>query len=465
MRGILFALGIAAPGMSQAAWDPAPWLADLDQAHQAVEQKYANLDWLTRERGVDLDAMFRSSADRISRAGSDAGARAEFERLFTRFHDGHVDLRWPRAAQGEPVPPQPLCAKLGYDAAQASPGVSAHFTGYRALGGDNVFPAGTFEAASRRVGAVRIGVFQPQGYPALCEATVKALAIPADKPCDERCEDAILTWAYARLTADLEDRLRQLKAAGATVLLVDLGGNGGGSEWAEAAARTMSARPLTSAPLGFVRGPHWAKQWADLAAQLRKAAVANPQDRARLEAWAAEAEAAKAEADRPCAPRLCIGRAGFATGLVGSAPAGSFAGKDWAPSVFSAAQFPYHDGVWDGPVLVLVDQETWSAAEEFAAMLRDNGAAIIVGERTGGAGCGHTFEGTPTTLAHSGAVLELPDCVRFRRDGSNEVNGIVPDQPTGMRAFDPPALKARLIEARLPAAILQAESLSGKVEN
>jgi C-terminal processing protease CtpA/Prc len=43
------------------------------------------------------------------------------------------------------------------------------------------------------------------------------------------------------------------------------------------------------------------------------------------------------------------------------------AGKDWGVLVFSPAQFPYHDGVWDGPLIVLVDQETWSAAEEFAA--------------------------------------------------------------------------------------------------
>jgi C-terminal processing protease CtpA/Prc len=148
-----------------------------------------------------------------------------------------------------------------------------------------------------------------------------------------------------------------------------------------------------------------------------------------------------------------VGRAGYATGLVGAARAGEFAGKPWADLVFSIAQFPYHDAVWSGPLTVLVDDETWSAAEEFAAVLQDNRAAVIVGSRTGGAGCGHTQGGTPTVLKHSGATLELPDCVRFRADGSNEVAGVIPDVVLGMRASDGPNFKARLIQAHLPTAI------------
>jgi len=75
----------------------------------------------------------------------------------------------------------------------------------------------------------------------------------------------------------------------------------------------------------------------------------------------------------------------------------------------------------------LVDRETWSAAEYFAALLQDNQAATVVGELTGGAGCGYTDGGIPTKLKNSGARLKMPDCVRFRADGSNEVNGITPD--------------------------------------
>ena len=68
-----------------------------------------------------------------------------------------------------------------------------------------------------------------------------------------------------------------------------------------------------------------------------------------------------------------------------------------------------------------------SSAEYFAAILQDNHAATIIGESTGGAGCGYTNGGIPAKLRNTGAIVKMPDCIRFRTDGSNEVNGIIPD--------------------------------------
>jgi C-terminal processing protease CtpA/Prc len=109
--------------------------------------------------------------------------------------------------------------------------------------------------------------------------------------------------------------------------------------------------------------------------------------------------------------------------------------------------------------LVLTDQETWSAAEQFAALLQDNRAALIVGARTGGSGCGHSWGGTPTRLPNSGATLTLPDCARLRADGSNEVSGVVPDHLLAWRANDGRAFRARMLEAALPEAAARARAL------
>ena len=105
---------------------------------------------------------------------------------------------------------------------------------------------------------------------------------------------------------------------------------------------------------------------------------------------------------------------------------------------FYAAKFNYPDAVWDGPLIVLVNGYTGSAAEEFTAVLQDNHAAVVMGAPTAGAGCGHTDGGTPTKLKNSGGILELPHCARFRADGSNEVMGIQPDVLVGLRATDGP---------------------------
>jgi hypothetical protein len=463
-------LALAIPASARAEpFDPAPWLADLEQARAAFHEKYANLEWLESERGMDVDKLFDDLARRLKGARSETEAHSVFDRLERRVGDGHVKFDWPRApapastAQSTPpVAPQAPsdpCDQLGYDGHQNRPGTAQALPGYRRLGSDSPFDAGMVAAGNRKVGVLRIGIFQPQGYAGVCRDAFKALALPLDKPCDEDCQDQVLTWSYRKLTAALEDRIRQLHAAGAQALLVDLSNNGGGSEWAEAVARMFAPGPLTSERLGYVRGAHWSKQWRDLSEHLREyAKSANRRDRTRLLGWAAEAQAA-ASCTEPCAR---LGTAGYATGLVGSAPAGAFAGKEWGVYVFSPAQYPYHDGVWSGPLILLVDQETWSAAEEFAALLQDNRAAVVIGARSGGAGCGYTAGGNPTRLKNSSALLKLPDCLRYRADGSNEVRGIVPDVPVAIRADDGLKFRVELIARELPTAIARAEAIAAE---
>lgn len=471
MFGAFLASWLATATAAQSpVWSPDPWLADLAQMRAALAEKYANLDWLTGEREVDVDAGFERAAAMIRAARDDGGARAVFEFLIRRIGDGHVAIRWPAppaaSPSASPPPPAPdpaaLCRRLGYNARQSSPGIAPALAGYRPVEAGGMFATGMVEAGGERVGILRIGVFQPQGGPGWCERAIAALAVDPAQPCDEACADHILTWAYRQMTAEFEARIARLRTEGATVLLVDISGNGGGSEWAEAAARSVSPVPLTSERRAFVRGEHWARQWRELAALLREqAGSADETDRARLLRWAAEADAAERQA-APCPSGAECARlvtAGYATGLVGSAPAGAFAGRQWAPYVFSPAQYPYHDHVWTGPLIVLVDQETWSAAEEFAAVLQDNRAAIVLGARTGGAGCGHTNGGTPTILRNSGATLELPDCVRLRADGSNEVRGIIPDEVVGLRASDGNRLKGALVSAALARAVAWAKAL------
>ena len=246
-------------------FDPTPWLGDLEQARQAFHARYANLEWLESERDLKVDAMFDDLAKRMRNAADERAARAVFDRLERRVADGHVRVDWPQAprpaAMPAAAPPSDLCARIGYDARQNGPGTAQALPGYRPLpSGGNPFAAGTVDSAGARVGVVRIGVFQPHGFPELCRGALEALSIPADGPCDEQCDNRIVTWAYRRMGEALEQRLEQLKQYGAQVLLVDISSNGGGSEWAEAAARMVSGKLLVSERRGFVRGEHWAKQ-------------------------------------------------------------------------------------------------------------------------------------------------------------------------------------------------------------
>lgn len=463
--GCALLAGLLATAAALAApWTPEPWLADLEQMRQAFDTKYANRDWLIQDREIDLAALFERNAQRLREAGSDAEARAILDRMIRSIGDGHAVLVWPSSAATVAAQPADVCTRLGYDPNLTSPGLGPALSGFQRVGSaSDPFPAGTINVNGTRVGVLRISVFVPHGAPQFCRTAIAELNIRADQACDERCADSILTRTYEKLTASLQDQVRGLQAAGAKQLLVDITSNGGGSEWVQAAARVISPRPLQSPQSGFVRGEHWSRHWRNFANELRgAAATATAKDRSQLLAWAAEADAARREADKPClAQSDCewLGRAGFATGLVASAPAGTFDGNPWGVHVFSLAQYPYRDSVWSAPVIVLVDERTGSAAEDFAATLQDNHAAVIVGGRTAGAGCGYTNGGTPTTLNNTRAVLRLPDCVRFRADGSNAVNGVIPDVLVGMRGHDSAKFKAKLVEAKLPEAVALASKL------
>jgi len=320
------------PPYASADWSPDPWLADLAQMRRALETKYANLQWLLTEREFDLNGLFERAANVLRQSRNDADAKILLNRVVERIDDGHVSLSWPLAVPASPhagTAPQPLplptaaafCRAQGYHPGIGGAGIGPSLPGYRPIATGDLLPAGTVQAGPIRTGIVRIGVFDPHGSSSLCEEAVAALAIPLDRHCDEACKDSIITDAYRRLTGAFEDRLIGLRAAGAEVVVVDIAGNGGGSEWAEVAARMLSRRPLTSARMGFVRGQHWERLWREQAERLRGfAATASAQDRPRLLTWASEAEAARAEAARHCPPtgdRACpwLGRAGFSTGL------------------------------------------------------------------------------------------------------------------------------------------------------
>jgi C-terminal processing protease CtpA/Prc len=119
----------------------------------------------------------------------------------------------------------------------------------------------------------------------------------------------------------------------------------------------------------------------------------------------------------------------YATGVFDWLPDGALADVGARAELYSPFGRDVPTGVWTGPLYVLVDRRSASATEALVAMLKDNGAATVIGERTFGAGCGYMDGGLPIELPHSGWVVRMPDCARFRIDGTNEIEGIEPDVP------------------------------------
>ncbi|MET0339145.1 MAG: S41 family peptidase [Caulobacter sp.] len=457
------ALSCAAPAL---AYDPAPWIEDLRQVKSIlISNRYANLEWLTAEREANLDTIFETGEQRLAAAGSEAEAKAQFERTISSLADGHLDLEWtakrtaaPAGDAGSPcgdmrkiTPVQPLAALI---------------PGWRPVDGEAAadFPGGIVESGGKTVGALKISLFMADQ--AVCEAAAKTLNLPLNKPCDQDCGDTLDRAAYQLLTDRFGSRLRDLKAAGAEVLMIDLASNGGGREWAEVVARMVTAKPVKGARVDLVRAEATAKALEERAADLEGyARKAKGADKVMLSKAASELRATAAEARRPCdaAPFLkretsaCawLVRGGYSTGLADQLDP-AVADRPWAGDFYAPAKMKHEAGLWSGPLIVLVNEGSASASEEMAAELQDARAAVILGSPTFGAGCGHSTEAKPIPLKNTGGLLSLPDCARMRADGSNEIMGVEPDILIGFRRWDSAGRKAHRLAAKLPEAVAAA---------
>jgi hypothetical protein len=431
---------------ANAGFDTRPWLEDFDQLTAEMTAHYSGLEFAVQQRHMDLPGLRRETAAKLAQSCNEADARQVLMKFLDSFGDGHLELDWPQAA---PVSTEPkaseapsLCARLDYKKRPFKIGVDfSQLPQFTSVGGEEAewFPGGILRlGGDARLGVIRIAIFSEHWFPEACEQAVRLLHLEKTDKCDEQCENSIEREAGNVLTAAIVKRAQQLQAAGATALFVDIAHNGGGSNWVEAPPRVLSRVPLRESHFGFIKREHWTKQLkdqlADVESDLKKGS--GPKD--VLQEAATRLRSGIARTQEPCDRSqvwtdgtlpcsLLVTDVLFNGGILPYAQPGSFASLESKTTLFHPLSYTYTESSARLPLYVAVDGDTWSAAEYFAAILQDNKAATILGEVTGGAGCGYTNGGIPTALKNSHATVKMPDCVRLRKDGSNEVSGITPD--------------------------------------
>ena len=389
-RCFITLLGLAAlvAAGDVATYDARAWSADLDRIEADMARGYANLDWIREKRGLDLEALDRATRERLANAHSRVRAFLALKDFVHAFGDPHLRLTWgerPIAAQavasassvaGEALDP-PVgadCAAAGYEEGQHA--FTFPFTGlpgWRQLSGGD-FPTGI----AGDVGVIRIAQFGEDQYETACKDVFQP-GIGARE---------LQLAVRERQQRQLRGAIAALQEAGARRLLVDVTGNGGGSEWVSEVIALMTPRTLSRAEVRVV-GPTCDRRGA----------------------WQGKAECSVFGPEEPRAT------------LQGT-------------------------GEWKGPVFVLADRNTASAAEDLVAWLQQNRIARVIGERTMGAGCGYIDGGTRTPLRASHFDVLMPNCARYLDDGSNEIEGIAPDIALDMQTPDE-ATKAKALAAAL----------------
>ena len=428
---------------------------------QALEIRYANLAWFgSPESGVDLPALDRRTLAAIQAAANDDDAGAALSAFVAAFHDGHFSRL---ASPGPPAPEKPPrvpdpayspqnavdgCAALGYvvgDATEFSTPFES-LPGFHLLsdGLSQPFRAGTLADGENRVrfGIVRIPVFE-ETHPALCMQ-----AWPRSEVWDQsgKFKRGALRNAAERLWyQSLADLLRKFKADGVTAVIVDVGNNSGGDDSGDIAARLFTDRPVHSSPLWMVQSAAAATPYFDeVLNDLHEVAGSAGNSKELVDRTIAAFEAQKAKlsedvcslswvwrerrswSSQPCHRLLPAGTAGGPLGLL--AP-GSVGDARVAEALHWPARVESLRGAWTGPVYVLTDSKTYSAAEMFADVMQSNRIAKTVGIKTGGDGCGFMHNPGPLVLPHSQMRFRVPNCVRIKADGTDEVAGVSPDIP------------------------------------
>lgn len=479
-RGVCVAgvvLSLAAFGAhADPPFDRGAWEGDFRALKAEIERSYSHLAWFgTPEGGVDLPALDRATSAALQRAQTDAEASAALVAFVAGFRDRHL-ARTPVPAKAASDVVEPPVAELASDAKTACASVGylsmsripfslpfetlPRFT-LLADGTADPFRAGVLEVGKVPVGVVRIARFRATEYPALCERVWAALRARHVEP----NRKAIAGEVEAEWLRTLAARLRELKARRVAATVVDLGDNGGGTDLGDWAVRLFTAAPVRSAPMWMVAGPvsvpYFDVQLADLRAALAAHADLPAFTRsAVLQGIAAFEQRKRAALSTACdlswvwhtrrpwravpCNRLVDG--GFASGHLDYAAPGSL-DRRAAPALYWASAADDVRGAWDGPTYVLTDGWTASAAEAFTALMRDRGIAKTIGARTMGLGCGFADNDTPFVLPHARLAFRMPNCVRLRADGTDDVAGIVPDLPLVARPGESPrGLAARALQ-------------------
>ena len=378
---VLGALVVAAGVWDVATYDRHAWLSDYSRVKRDMAQGYANLDWMVEKRRIDLVALDRETTAALQDAHSRVRAFITLRRFVRAFADPHLRMQaGERGASRQAATVTAVsstdttnadpragsdCAAAGYEEGEHGFGLPVdRLPGWRPVrGGD--FPSGLVGDT----GVLRIAQFGEDRYLGACQEVFRP-----------GIGDRALQLAVrARQQALLTETISELRARGARRLLVDVTGNGGGSEWVSDVIALMTDRTL----------------------RRDEARMAGPAcDRAVV--WMGKPAPCPVYAD--------------------------------APAKISTLQ---GTGTWRGPVLVAADAATGSAAEDFVVWLQQNGVAKVLGERTAGAGCGYANGGTVTRLSVVPVDVWMPNCSRFLANGTNEVEGIRPDLPLALRDSEP----------------------------
>lgn len=401
---------------AEKVFNKASWQQDYVELKNFTARTYANLDWMIETGRVDVRALDVETQSLLSAASNDEEGKKALEHFVSAFHDIHFRLERDKKSENSDFPitvgmtAESACEQMRFK--EKSKNFSRIFSkDQKILQSTN----GSFEYTTTRnrrekkIGFVRIASFLERNYLSLCKEKWKEMQTSISGECKRECQENLIAKYIANtLLKEFADVLDELNKQKITALVVDVTNNGGGTDWEGAVARMLTTKELICGRKGYIRHSHHKSRLGE-ESELRC-------DRSKI--W-----------DTPGISRSC--------------PLVAFLKEE---SCAPGSDYKYKKGIYAGPLFFLADKGSASATEDLLARHADTKSALILGEKTCGAGCGYMNGGISTILTNSQLRVKISDCVRARANGANEVDGIAPDIPLNLSEKGNPELLKELIE-------------------
>ena len=440
------------------------WLQDYEFIKLSLIEGYSNLDWIKKEGEIDIVSLDKKTKEALSKASSKNEVKTILDNFLSAFNDGHLELFQNNnylitentEKFNSKTTAKDLCSYIG-NSNVSTKEFSLPFeklTSFKLISkNSDPFTIGLFKLENGKQFAVlRISIFSPDFYTQSCEEIWEIYRNSISDTCGDNCLNNFSIKLANSLLEKLNQQLEILQKNKFEALIVDIGDNGGGTNWVDAIARTLTSKPLYASKFALVKHPKsveiFESNLKEINLDLENKNL-NKKEKQFLTSAKKNLEKLITQAKNNCnnstfwtsneSLQTCMMTTSapfFASGLFPYLNKNEIKNLNSKFVLFSPSLYNYKESSYKGKLVVLINRNTASAAEYFAALLKDNNAAEILGEKTYGAGGGFVDGGVEYILPNTKFILKIPNCTRYRADGSNEFIGVESDVPVWNKTDD-----------------------------
>jgi hypothetical protein len=243
------------------------WLQDYEFIKKSLVEGYSNLDWVKNEGKIDIVSLDKKTKEALAKATTKNEVKTILDNFLSAFNDGHLELFQSNNSSStentekinSKTTGKDLCSYIG-NANVSTEKFSLPFeklTSFKLISSKNdPFTIGLFKLENGKQFAVlRISVFSPDFYVRNCEEIWDIYKNSLTAECGDSCLNNFSLTLANSLLEKLNQQLQILQKNKFESLIVDIGDNGGGTNWVESIARTLTSKRLNASKFALVRHP------------------------------------------------------------------------------------------------------------------------------------------------------------------------------------------------------------------